>query len=804
MQKEKKYNSELFVDRKHLTDLLGRFGSSTCTLLPLAGDAGQGKTNQMCNWTERMINDNHPVLIFNSASFSDASLTDTLKTIFGVSHRRPLKRLLDHLHSKATENGKNVFFFFDAVNECLHYNASGLNTETSHGDGNAPLLLYRDIIENLISTEYPRFKVVTTCRSYTWKNQILPSITLPKAMAFGSDEDDQSYIVGFTDQETESAYRKYEELYQMATPFSQLDRRIMLRLRDPLIMKFVCSNYVGTLLSPKSADYTSINLFSKMYSDIRDHSFAGRKQCALLDEMSRFFLHRYLQGEPSGSINNTDLRNAFLDSESPLHALAHLIYRKDGLTAAYTELRNKPDRPILREVEKTVNGERVRSIEFIYERFLEYMMARVFLLEADQKGSTLSAETFIEVFRKGAVNVVFLGAMRNALIMETLRTGNFGIVIDLISHHNDKPGIMDLVNDVFDVMIRENYEATLFSLIGTMISAEPDDRDLIRQYNDVKKEIASNKATSETIIRHNDFSSRLQPIVNLKNSAVVAVNNLLLSDFFNENLYTGNVLELLWNLILDDITDVSNETCKFVYYLSRRKYTHSHTSLNSNLTKKIVKEMYREIQSRTIMGNMVRSNERRKSLVFVEAATRLAVLLIIDATISPRQDVGMITEMLDEIKGIAGYFTWRYRFMKAIMPFLQTIMRKQITFQSVYVNNAVEYQGFWNEAIVPSKAPEGIWDRPRLRDAMDFVGLFNRHHRDPESEECLKELERFRAFQPVVVSAYLSGCSFSYFIMERIMIIVGCTDWQTVRPVFKQLLEGDTRSFEWFDYMQMS
>lgn len=804
VQKEKKYNSELFVDRKSLSDMLSRFDISTCSLLPLAGDAGQGKTNQMCNWTERFINENHPVMIFNSASFSDTGLTDTLKEIFGISHRRPLKRLLDHLHSKADENGKNIFFFFDAINECLNYHNSISDERSRANDENAPLLLYRDIVENLVKPEYPRFKVVTTCRSYTWKNQILPGMAFPKGLVFGSEEDEMSYIVGFTDDETAGAYRKYEELYQMTTPFSQLDRRIMLRLRDPLIMKFVCSNYVGLLLSLESNDYTSINLFSKMYSDIRDHSFAGRKQCALLEEMSRIFLTSYLNGSPSGSIANTDLRNAFLDSESPLHRLSNLIYRNDGLSVAYTELRNKPDRPILREVEKTVNGERVRSVEFIYERFLEYMMARVFLFDADKKGETITADTFLDVFKNGTLNVVFLGAMRNALIMETLRTDNYGIMLELISKHNDKTGIMDLINDVIDVMIRENYEKQLFSLINLMISSRPDDQELIRQYNVVKHEIASNKATSETIARHNEFALRLQPVVNLKNTAVVAVNNLLMSDFFNENLFSGSVLQLLWKLIMDDITDVSNESCKFVYYLSRRRFTLSHTELKSNLTKKIVKEMYREIQSRSIVGNMVRSYERRKSMVFVEAATRLATLLIIDATISPQQDLDMITEMLGEIKGIAGYFTWRYRFMKAIMPFLQTIMRKQITFQSVYVNNAVEYQGFWNDEIVPYNAPESHWSRLRLRDAMGFVGFYNRHHNDLSSDEFKNELRQFKEFQPVVISAYRSGCSFSYFIMERIVIIVGSTDWTAVKPIFMELLDIKTRNFEWFDYMQMS
>jgi len=66
---------------------------------------------------------------------------------------------------------------------------------------------------------------------------------------------------GFTDRETEEAYRKYGELYQMSTPFERIERKVMLRLRDPLVMKFVCSNYVGAMLSDDADDYTTVRLF---------------------------------------------------------------------------------------------------------------------------------------------------------------------------------------------------------------------------------------------------------------------------------------------------------------------------------------------------------------------------------------------------------------------------------------------------------------------------------------------------------------------------------------------------------------
>lgn len=800
VQKEKKYNGDLFVDRKHLAKIFNDFLSSECSIMPLAGDAGQGKTNQMCYWAEMLLERNAPILIFSSASFADSNLESSLKTIFNISRRRSLERVLRHLHSTAENAGCNIVFLFDAINECLHYNTE---TQDSIHSENAPYRLFADIAATLVRPEYPRFKVITTCRSYTWKNEILPHLQLDSNLFFIKGDEENVQVSGFSDEETATAYQKYSVLYQMGTPYNTLDRRIVLRLRDPLIMKFTCSNYIGEALSVNTSDYISTALFKKMLDDIRNKSFAGHQQYELLMELARILLLSYLEGNPRNSIANKEVREALSDDTHPYHRLANLIYKKGGLSAAYTELRNKPDRPILREVVKMVDGEEVHSIEFIYERFQEYMMACAFLATDFGNENAESPELhYLKALANGSVNVVLVGTLRNALLMD--REKFVGIMINLVALHRENKDVMQLVNEVFDTLISENYENELAGLLQAMMHRQPDDPKIITQFNTVANIISGNKATSDTINEYNTLSRMLRPIVNLRKSACVAVNNMLLSDFFNENLYGINVLEMLWTLVSDNIDDVSNEACKFSYYLSRRSYTTSRSPLRENLTKRIIHEMYSDIRSRTIVGNMRNTEVRIRSIKFLETATRLAVLLIIDATISEKQDRKMITEMLDEIRGIAGYFTWKYRLIHLAMPFLQSIMRRQLTFQSAYVNNIIEYQSFWNDAVVSMEAGDKEWSRPRLRDAMEFVRFFTRHHADLHSPVSQAEMERFREFIPVVISSYASGCSFTYFIMERIMIIMGCGSWELVREIFATLLAEDNRSFEWFDYMQMS
>ena len=163
--KEKKYNQELFVDRERLTSTLYQFWESDKTLFPLLGEAGQGKTSQLCYWTEKLLEQKKAVLIFNGADFSNYTLEQKIKALFGYNYKKPIARLLTSLHEKAEQNKAYVYFFFDAINECLHY-------YDSDGQEEGPLHLYRFIRQLLVQDKFPRFKVLFTCRFYTWKNLI--------------------------------------------------------------------------------------------------------------------------------------------------------------------------------------------------------------------------------------------------------------------------------------------------------------------------------------------------------------------------------------------------------------------------------------------------------------------------------------------------------------------------------------------------------------------------------------------------------------------------------------------------------
>ena len=801
VQKEKKFSSELFVERAGLTRLLARFEADSRTLMPLPGEAGQGKTNQLCHWASEMLDEgSRAVLIFNSADFGGRSLPATLRDIMGSSRRRNIERVLKTLHTKASDAGRNVYFLFDALNECLSYAA---DDGSGAADEAGPVALFRDILRLLVRPDRPRFKVVATCRVYTWKNAIVPATPPDDALTFrpDNDADGTDYSIGgFTPDETKEAYRIYGQLYQMGSDFDSIDRRILLRLRDPLTLKYACGNHVGKPFPADPAHFTSVSLFAAMTADIRSRSFAGRLQCELLEELADRLLDSYLAGRPAGSISSEALREAVADTASPLHRLAGMVYTHSGVSVAYAELLRNPERPILKESVRSADGRRTVGVEFIYERFLEYAMAEAFLRRMAGDGGHVKADAYVRVFDRARPNVVLIGTLRNALLIDMARGAGADTLLELIALHSTRPDVLQLVTDTTDALIRENYEAELTDLIGRMLDAAPRDPAVVQRYNAIKRDIAADRATPEAIAEFNALAERLAPVMRLRGAASTALGSTLLGDYFNEGLCRTDPMQLLWRVMQDSITDVSDEMCKQVYYLSRHRRTRFGTRLRENLTARIVRNMFAEVRSRPLVANIAVGRHRQRLASFVETGVRLAVLLIIDACMAAEPDDAMVAEMLGHIRGIAGYVTARFTLVRAAMPFLQTVMRKQITFQSEYVNNAIEYQSFWRDEVVPPTAPDGHWSRARLAEAMSYVGHYERMLRG----EADGEAGRFAAFRPCVLSAYGTGCAFTYFILERLLVVMGTADWANIRPVMAELLAEGHDGGKWTDYSQMS
>lgn len=805
--KEKKYNQELFVERRQLTEALRRFVGSDATLFPMVGEAGQGKTNQLSFWTETLIRQGEAVLIFNAADFANVTLDQKMKQVFNRPLKADLMKFMRKVHERFDEAGRTLYVFFDAINECLKYasdpySLTGHQTEAT-GD-NGPLLLYEAIRTIFAQEDFRRFKVLFTCRTYTWKNLIQPKVVATDPLVYRGEQDDETVIRGFTDTEAHEAYDIYRRLYQMATDFTDIARPVALRLKDPLILKYVCTNYLGRALTDQMGDYTSISLFGKMLTDI-GNSYAGWRQIDIVNALSDWFLDSYLNGQPVDGVSLDEIRKA--SEGSPLAVLAKLLLKDDGISIAYGELLSKAERPMLREVAKqTERGEAV-YIQFIYERFLEYAIGRRFVdRQLAQRQEPIAADVFVDALRRGVTNVVFMGAMRNALIIDYLRTHDATTLMTLAARHSEDFTVLTLVNETLDVLIRENYEDELFSILQTMLGySDAEHQDKIARYNEIIRLIGANQSTPEVIAEHKELSAHLSPLIRLRNTALVStMNGVLLSDYFNENLYRHDALQLVWSLMLDDVLEVRNTACMYAYYLSNRRYTLSYTPLRSNLTRRIVEEMYAIVEEHGLLSTALHAQWRKRSMSFFETATRLCVLLIIDCQLAGGEARKEIGPLLDLVRNVVRHLTWNYRVVRAIMPFVQIAMRRQITFQSDYVNNAIEYQNCWDEHIIPATSPQDKWSREALKELVKFVRFYNDYGTDTTNPAHQEAAQHFLGYRDAILEAYTTGDSLSYFVLERVLVIMGVANWSYVEPIFREFFTDRYRQTEWFRYSQMS
>lgn len=789
---EKKYNRELFVERESLTTELKGFLESGSVIFPLLGEAGQGKTTQLCYWTETLPESDEGVMIFSGSEFADITLENRLKSTFGWSMHKPVAGLVQSLANAARSRNRKVLILIDAINECIDY--PGLTSDTE-----GPLMLYRDLYKTFIEPGYGQFKILFTCRNYTWKNLIMPEAARQdQSLFYNSGEEENTAVKGFTDMEVRKAYHIYGDLFQMKTPFDLLPRGVTIRMKDPLVLKMACTNYLGQDFPQAMREFTSLALFHKMVQDI-SVSYAGHRQVEIIREIAGHILDSYLCGNATDSITMTDLQAAHDNPDSPLHKAAVLIFKKDGYSVAFAELLNKPERPVLRLVDN-------EKILFIYERFLEYMLALLFFERNSRTGENISAETFTSTIGQASANEVFMGAMRNVLIMDYLATGKPDTVIALSSLEESGFEIMSLATDVMNVMVRENYETEIFSLLGELIERTGEDcRAVIPEYNAVTRTIEANKADDVTIARHKELSMVISPLIRQRSLAsVTLLNGIMLTDYHNEKIYSQDPFNLLWKLMLDPVTEVKNDVCMYAYYVSKKKCTLSGTPLKENLSEQIVNRMYREICSTPLLAMPFGERRRKAIMSDLEIGTRLNVLLIIDALISgDDNDRSRVAGMLGETIEVFRHITLNYSLIRILLPFFQMVLRKQITFQSDYVNNVIEYQSFWEDSVIPLTSRDGSWCREDLKTAMSFIFQHSRYFA-ADAPAPREEAPDFRPFQDKVISAYRSGDSFTYFALERILIIMGICSWDDVYPVLKNFREGGIDDTEWFDYSQMS
>ena len=588
--KDGKYTPELFVERRNVEQGFDKFVNSDKLFLPILGEAGQDKSNQLCHWVEKWDQVDDFVLILRGSDFANETLPQKLRTIFtqatidrkkrfsGWSFSEMIALFCDtaKAYEEESQTGKKdhkLFFFIDAVNEAVRY-CGAQNSESTK-------TLFQDLYSLFSEVSGKQVKVTFTCRNYTWRKQLAPLLAMHDPTLFFTQDDGYPLtLTGFLDDEMKRAFENYKQRSNIQTEYDALPLQCKLRLKDPLLLNFTCKTYSNRPLPTQTSELTSIALFKELLLDKKRDTNFGNIQVSILEEMANILFEDYMNGKASNSLD-------FRSKEHP--RLQELMCPNEKVSTAFTLL--EKDKIF---ISKTSGN----KVEFVYERFLEFMLARHCYLKERAKleeEEPIPAKTIYQIFTSTeARNEVFVNVMQNVLIMDYTTTKHPGTILQLLKDHGDDFEIINLVSATLNVMILENYETDLFKLERELISHVPaDSQKTIKEYNKTCKAIDANLADAATIERHAQLTEELTPLIRLRTLAAASiVNGMLLTDYSNNSLYGEDEYELLWQLMEDPIVEVRNTACMLAYYVSGKDKTLSGSPLDRNITGIIINKMH--------------------------------------------------------------------------------------------------------------------------------------------------------------------------------------------------------------------
>jgi len=337
-----KYRSSLYVTRTHDSEVLDFVTSGVparCKALVLTERAGSGKTNLLCRLSEQLPGEGFPCVFLLASDLTRGSsqLRDDAVSIFGIT---PLQHAIPEREIRAflASTGKPFCILVDALNE-----ARDLET------------LKQALVELLTAFADLPVRVLCTCRDIYW--------------SFVDDEwtekvDTAVRTLDMYRYDMEAwpvARQKYFDAYRMqGTLTGDADEKC----RHPLLFKFFCEAYEGENISTVS-EIRLKPLFERYLSKkVRAITRGGSPNLRAEEQAVRILM---------------EIASAMLESSElsvPEHKMPYLTRDADYLARDSLYVRLLDEDIMIEEV--PVEGAAIlqRRVRFVYEAFLEFMLAK--------------------------------------------------------------------------------------------------------------------------------------------------------------------------------------------------------------------------------------------------------------------------------------------------------------------------------------------------------------------------------------------------------------------------------------------
>jgi len=787
--KKEKYDPKLFIARKELVGGFEQFMQDKENhAFVLLGNAGSGKTNIVCDFTQQRMNPQNMVITFYSKIFTDFSLENKLKTMFNEPKAK-INDILKNINKQAKKENKTVLFMFDAINECLNYNLK--KGEELEYDG--PVKLIQDIDRLLVNEELQNIKVMITCRTYTWSEAIeSQEHSLNRGLYFTTKdmqiegEDSEIILSKFTYDEFSEVYPKYREKYNVLTTPEEMQeakyRMTRERLLDPLILKTASKDYRGHTLPTDIVELDSISLFEAQLKQVSS-SEMGKEQLLILKQFTQ-----RLKDKRSDAIKIHVLMEAYEDESDSMHKLSKRVLKNENGDNSH-QLSLLIDAGILRIEHST----RYPELRFVYERFHEYMLATLFVDEESQKlrKETLPvpASAYIKDLDDAKDYVVIWGALRNALIIDYRRTkellnsqrGDPSTIIELAG--NEVFSIQALVVDTLKVLVNENYN-DVYDLIEELlvirnprIKADIKEMDALEER--MEEEGDSDKAEA-LHIEYKEMALKIAPEINKCKVAVGTIYLVFKSEVYSKSLYSEdkNPFNLLWKSMKNEIAYVRDYVSLYIYYI---------TKYDQSIGQKILTTLNDSI----LETNLFKLVWNEKNEPLLEPAARLSLLLLVEAWLKGGKDDPFVQEIYQTWDKILKKLTFGHLLTRIAQPFIKIVLKRQGKIQTEYVNNGIEYQHFWDsdasDTPYISENPNDAWNKKAYGELVEYLD---------------GDKEGFESYHESIYAGMMSGDSFSFFLLERVLISQGVKSWDSIKELVDKVYHSTDN--EYIDYIQMS
>jgi hypothetical protein len=318
--------------------------SSSKNMMLIIDRAGGGKTNLLCNLSLNIVQNSPVLLYFGKESLTGSNgLIEKTKTILSELLKCE-GSAIDKLDGILAETGEYLNIFIDGINESrkiLDYNEA--------------------IIKFLEWSGRHRIRITITCRDVYWGFFETERI---RNFSFNTIVNE---LYQFNNKEFEKAIELYLKHYNITGEFVDSARA---SCSHPLLLRFFCEAY-GNLGATSRIDYGLISDFRlKELFDVYFERKMEQIRSAVghhnPDVISAYLLSvaEYMYSNSVTTILTNDVREATGDGDTSSEGSVYL---------------RMLDEDIIIDEEPTDNPY-CRKINFVYEEFMEYVIARYFFL----------------------------------------------------------------------------------------------------------------------------------------------------------------------------------------------------------------------------------------------------------------------------------------------------------------------------------------------------------------------------------------------------------------------------------------